>query len=96
MKDIVEQITLVMFPDLFQTRTTNYVVFAAVENTSSKIVKNSSEVMSRRDGGRLAETAQTMFFMSTKTCSRKCEAKKRVDAQSLLHKKNIVMHSECD
>jgi hypothetical protein len=25
--------TIVMFPDLFQTRTTNNVVFAAVENT---------------------------------------------------------------
>jgi hypothetical protein len=50
MKNIVEQITLVMFPDPFQTRTTNNVVFAAVENTRSKIVKNSSEVMSRRKG----------------------------------------------
>jgi hypothetical protein len=49
MKDIVKQTTLVVFSDLLQTRTTNNVVFAAVENTISKIVKNSSEVMSRRD-----------------------------------------------
>jgi surface antigen len=41
---------LVMFRDLSQTRTTNTVVFAAVKNTRSKSVENSSEVMSRRDG----------------------------------------------
>jgi hypothetical protein len=47
MKANVEQITLVMFPYLFQTRTKNNVVFAAVENTKFKFVKNSSEVLSR-------------------------------------------------
>jgi surface antigen len=49
-KDYVEQITPVMFPDLFQTRTTNNKVFGTVESTMSKIVKNSSEVMSKQDG----------------------------------------------
>jgi hypothetical protein len=89
MKDIVEQITLVMFLDLFQTRTTNNVVFTVVENKRSKTVKNSGEVMSRRDGAP-AGAAQTMFFMYRKPCGMSGYAKFH---HSMLHKNNIVMDS---
>jgi hypothetical protein len=54
--------------------TTYNVVFAAVGNTRFKIVKNSGEVMSRRDGVPGGPT-QTMIFMPRKTCSRKMGSK---------------------
>jgi hypothetical protein len=72
-KDIVEQITPVMFPGLFQTKTTNIVVFATLENTRDPNCEKFKRSDVKTRWRRLAELNRICFLCPA--CTRKMRRK---------------------